>query len=444
MSKLIFLDSNVFLHYQDFDQINWLEIAQADDITIVIPPVSIRELNKVKETHPRARLRKRAGNILKKLSGLFASGPQSQLRDGVIVQFEDCDPLVDFASYNLNREVQDDHLIASIIMYRDERPSSEIALFTSDVGLTMMAKARRHRITAISLPDNLKLAEELDLEQERIKELEREIQQLKLKTPQVSLAFEDSGQHATFVLPQPIELSNEEAENRLNEVKSRYPKRGQASNPSYKLPEAYTSLAETLANLSKSSLFTATPEDIDNYNSELDEFYLKHATHLQNEVRFENLKRRTIKLDIWLANDGTAPAEDIDIFLHFPDGISVVNEDDFPEPPDTPEPPSRPESAMYRLLDLNRSISLPYLGHIAPTPVRPPPNVSSPRIRRTNSYYVEIHVQRIKHKLREPFDALYVIFESYETAASFHIDYEILAANLPQESSGRLHIIIQK
>lgn len=436
MPKIIFLDTNIFLHYQDFDQINWLEIVQSSNLRIIIPPVTIRELNKVKETHPQAKLRKRAGNALRKLSGLFASGSQSQLRDGVIVQLEDRDPLIDFASYHLSREVQDDHLIASIVMFRTENSGSEFTLITSDVGLMMMAKARRHGITAVGLPDNLKLVEEPDSEQERIKALEQENRQLKLKTPQVSLAFKGGNQHATFVLPQPLEFSNKEAESKLNDVKRRFPKPDQVSKPNDKLPEGYASFTDAM-------LYTITFGDISKYNSELDEFYRTYAVHIQNEFRFENFKRRTVKLDISLANDGTAPAEDIDIFLHFPDGFSLLSEDDFPEPPELPEPPSPPKSAMESLMDMN-SISVPFLEHTALNPILPSPNVSSPNIRRTNSYDVEIHVRRVKHKLPEPFDPLYVVFESYETAASFHIDYEIFAANLPEESSGKLHVIIRK
>ena len=153
MSKLIFLDTNVYLHYQDFDQIDWLDVMHSDAVTIIIPPMSIRELNKVKETHPRARQRKRAGATLKKLDALLASNHTIELRDGISLRLEDRDPLIDFAFHQLSREVQDDHLIASIMMCRNESPNAEIALITSDAGLTLVAKARRLRIVTVRLPD---------------------------------------------------------------------------------------------------------------------------------------------------------------------------------------------------------------------------------------------------------------------------------------------------
>jgi hypothetical protein len=50
----------------------------------------------------------------------------------------------------------------------------------------------------------------------------------------------------------------------------------------------------------------------------------------------------------------------------------------------------------------------------------------------------------LKHKLKEPAEPLYVVFESFQDAHSFHIDYRILAANVPEEISGQLHIAIRK
>jgi hypothetical protein len=162
--------------------------------------------------------------------------------------------------------------------------------------------------------------------------------------------------------------------------------------------------------------------------------------------RAQNLKHRTIRLAICLANDGTAPAEDIDVFMHFPDGFVLTSEDDFPDPPQPPKPPSKSKTQMEKLrAPLGGGIpSVPYPPAFNPSSIQPPSNVSAPSIKRTRSYDVNLHVRRIKHKLREPFDTLCVVFKSFESAHSFHIAYEILAADLPSKITGDLHIIIQK
>ncbi len=186
MPKTIFLDTNIFLHYQDFDQIDWQIILKTDFVKIIIPPITIRELNKNKDSNGKTRIRKRAASTLKKLSTLFQEDTHAFLVDSVEIFLEGRDPLIDFTTYQLNREVQDDHLIASMIAYRNEIPDEELILFTSDNGLILLAKAKLFGISTIKLSDDLKLPEELDPEQERIKQLEREISQIKLSDTKIS------------------------------------------------------------------------------------------------------------------------------------------------------------------------------------------------------------------------------------------------------------------
>lgn len=445
MPKTIFLDTGTFIHYQYFDQIDWREVVQADTVTILIPPITIRELNKLKDSHPRSKIRARAATAQKKLSALFADSSETQLRDGVVAQLEDRDSLIDFQAYHLSREIQDDHLIASIIMCRDEQPDAEIVLVTSDAGLTLMAKARRHKIDTIKLPDNFKIAEELDPEQEKILALEKEIRELKLKVPVLSLAFEDCSQRAKFLLPQPVPLTPEEVQRNVDAIKQQYPKKQTEPKSTDKRSKSELTLGEISAMTDLAGIFDSiSPADITRYNTELDKFYASYVKYLTKQQVFENLMCRTIKLEIFLVNDGTAPAEDIDIFMDFPDGFILRDEGDFPEPPYAPKPPDPPRT----MLDSWRiSTEVPYLGSLLshPNPVPPTsPNVSSPNIRRTNRYEVNISVRRVKHKLQAPFDPVYVTFDSLETASSFHVDYEILAANIPDKTPGQLHIIVEK
>jgi hypothetical protein len=69
---------------------------------------------------------------------------------------------------------------------------------------------------------------------------------------------------------------------------------------------------------------------------------------------------------------------------------------------------------------------------------------AAPQIRKTNSYEVKIPVRQLKHNLIEALGPLYVVFNSYEVACSFSIDYAIVAGNIPKPVLGKLHIIIKK
>lgn len=72
-------------------------------------------------------------------------------------------------------------------------------------------------------------------------------------------------------------------------------------------------------------------------------------------------------------------------------------------------------------------------------------NVSAPIIiRQASGYEVQFNVRRLKHGLRLSADPLYVKFESFDGARSFHLEYEMLADNVPKPVTGKLHVIISR
>jgi hypothetical protein len=71
-------------------------------------------------------------------------------------------------------------------------------------------------------------------------------------------------------------------------------------------------------------------------------------------------------------------------------------------------------------------------------------NLSLTKLKKTNSYDVGFHVTKLKHTMSEPLSVLYVIFEGYESAKSFHVDYSLIAANMPIAYESGLDIIVEK
>ncbi|MEQ6335778.1 hypothetical protein [Sphingobium sp. MK2] len=60
-SAHLFLDTNILMHFQRIDQIDWPDIADATECILLIAPVVIRELEKHKVQHSSPKLRERAG-----------------------------------------------------------------------------------------------------------------------------------------------------------------------------------------------------------------------------------------------------------------------------------------------------------------------------------------------------------------------------------------------
>ena len=67
--KYLFLDTNIYLHYIDVEQINWDKIVGDTSITIVVPRITIREIDQHKD-QSRRKIQKRA----KVISAKFAQG----------------------------------------------------------------------------------------------------------------------------------------------------------------------------------------------------------------------------------------------------------------------------------------------------------------------------------------------------------------------------------
>lgn len=55
--------------------------------------------------------------------------------------------------------------------------------------------------------------------------------------------------------------------------------------------------------------------EIEKYNSALDQFYLRHEQYLEDSYKIDELKSRSLTLDVEVANCGNLPAEDIRVLV---------------------------------------------------------------------------------------------------------------------------------
>lgn len=68
--KYLFLDTNIFLHFVDFEQIPWADLIGDSEITIVVSDIVAQEIDKHKDT-AREKIQKRAKKISSKLAEVF-------------------------------------------------------------------------------------------------------------------------------------------------------------------------------------------------------------------------------------------------------------------------------------------------------------------------------------------------------------------------------------
>jgi hypothetical protein len=445
--KTLFIDTNIFLHYKSFDDIDWLKILNVDRVEICLTDIVIQELDKHKYS-PSSKLRDKASKVIKKLHKLAEAGLKTNLKTNIDLYFEVSNKSPDFPEMGLDPNSQDDRLLASILLFRIENPEKSPILVAADLGLRL--KAMHHQIENICLPDEFKLVAELDQTEKRIKELERENLELQRRIPKLELCFTDRADRLTYKVKSFLSKNsdvNTVVQNRIEQLKQKYPKMlEEQSNREFS-----NSSAMTIGDMYGSDMSEILPDEISNYNKKLDEFYESFKQYLEEHISWLDVHCRVFPLKISIFNSGTCPAEDVDVFMHFPDGfiLSKSTSSDLPDKPKEPQPPPQPvpRTRKDRLSFAMPSFvptfvpTLPQISSLINSQNRTPPNISSPDIRRSNSYDVRLHVQKLKQNTLEGFDPMIIVFDSFDQISSFQIDYTLVAANVPTAATGKLHVI---
>lgn len=432
--RYAFVDTNIFLHFPQLDKVDWCHLLGADRVTLVVAQIVIRQLNEKKDTPGPRKERERAKSSLRWL-GQFENDASPQIRKDVDIILQVDDPTLNMSEFRLTPEVEDDWLLAAIVEFSREAPSRNVVFVTDDLGLRLKAKGLN--ITAQPLPEHLRLPEEEEPAEKRVRELEGELRRLKTAMPDLCLEFAGGEKHHEVRLQRAPELNPQSARERVDELKRQCPKLSK--------PTGYSG-----ADLARGVVLN--PEEIDEYNRKLDFYYGAYEKYLDETWHFEVMKWGTIKLQIYLANHGTAPAKDVDILMHFPDGFDLLDEEGLPEALVKPSEPQKPltrlEEALEGLQSLRESLKDPLtFGLQIPDFARPmeafDPNAAGWTIKRGKSYDVETHASGLKHNLVWPLDPLYVIFSAREAVKSFAVAYELLAGNVPQKVEGALHVVIK-
>ncbi len=160
--------------------------------------------------------------------------------------------------------------------------------------------------TCVELPEECLLPIEEDPDQKKIQELVREVNILKNRTPVLRLAFEGRSEHLRIRLAKLPLKSAGEISQVMSDIRKAQPK---APKPeSYSGADVYRGVYGAARHRS--------PQWTDGI-----EFYLDYESYLRASDEYEDLQRRLIQLNFLLLNDGSSPAEDIDISMHLPDGL---------------------------------------------------------------------------------------------------------------------------
>ena len=179
--KYLFLDTNIYIHYMDVEQIDWNEIVGDTNITIVVPRITIREIDQHKDQN-RGKIQKRAKAISAKFAQIFLDGKTFKYT------FALCDEPAasSFDGGKFNIHINDDWFILSAL--HSNYDVADIVVISSDTNLLL--KAKENGLDFRKMSDEYRLKEELSDEEKEIKALKAELEKYKNRQPKPSVIFE--------------------------------------------------------------------------------------------------------------------------------------------------------------------------------------------------------------------------------------------------------------
>jgi PIN domain len=416
-----FLDTNVFLHFPPIDQIDWPNLLGAGKTILVVTSVVIRELNRHKDAPISAKLRDRAASVLRRLHEYSEQQGVIAVRNDVELLFNTQEPLLDFASEGLARELPDDYLVGTVLGFRRKSPQLDVVLITDDLGLNL--KARAYGVPTFGPPEHMRLPDEVDPSQKRIRELEERVRQLQLQVPDLKLVFRLGEDRLHFTLKPEVILSSKVLRWRLSRLQRRFPK----------VPKPPV----TVLSAADSEPGAALTTGFEDYNEQLELFFSSYKEYLLRLQDHLNRNRRMVKMDVWAWNTGSCPARDTDIFLNFPDDIAV-----FTKPPERPDMPNPPGTRRPNTFNQTYVLNTAGVTSFQPFTFQ---NVGAAASRAVvDGNQVRMHIAEAKHHLMTSVDTIYAMFKSHAQAHSFTVDYAMVCANIPDKRHGQLHVIVER
>ena len=152
-----------------------------------------------------------------------------------------------------------------------------------------------------------------------------------------------------------------------------------------------------------------------------------------------------------MINEGNSPAEDIDIFLefpndwlNFPNDIELLEEADlldFPEKPARPNPPKTDIASVVSGFQISSLSRILMSTPISPYVERESFNQIGPEI---NKSEMSVHywLNNLKHGMKRQLKPVYVWYSSVNAINTFQIKYSIHIGNHPEVKEGDLVVVI--
>lgn len=386
----------------DIEHIDWCKLLHAGAVEIIVPLVVINEIDKHKDSHPVAKIRKRARAVSKKLYDYLFNDDNEEtvIKDNITIS--SCAPDVKPHDYGFESNRQDQYLIASILKCKDER-QQDIILVAADNGALLLAKKKG--IKAMRMPDEFRLPDEKTKEEKENEELKKELMSIKSAMPKLIVSINNNSKFP-FILKAiapkiPITKS-------LEEIEAKYS------------PKAIGQ--KSLGLLAICYAERKYEEDYKKYISEYKQYLL--ALELLRDLLI-------VELNIVIVNQGGAPAKDIDISFDFPIDFGMFEYDKIEIIPEEPTAPVLQQSILDGLINIPSPLSAIDMSF-----------GNSFSLKTTDHHEIKDYIRSLKHGHNYDLPKLILFFKA-DNLSNFKARYKFTVGNIPNVVDGELNFVVE-
>jgi len=352
----VFPDTNLFLHCRALHDLPWHELFDSDALHLKIATTVVDEIDRLKrDGNPKRAKRAREANALFRQLLTSPAGSVDLPTRGkpLRVSFAPALPASRITPDTLDRLRGDDSLIEEVLRFSKEHSST--VLLTADTGVDL--RAQRHGVKSRAIPDSWLLPPEPDERDKRIRELERRVDQMEDRAPQLQLAvLHDEAVVDTLTLALPLysDLTTIELDMLTAEVRRRHPIATEFLEPPLSVVPQSELERHFLSSIKRESV---SKSEIEEYLEEYSAWERKVHERLARWANILNLKHRWCELRILLENVGAASADHLllEIFLYGGAKAHVTMDPDerprmhkfgqlLSDTPDLPPPPPAPRA----------------------------------------------------------------------------------------------------
>ena len=304
--KYLVLDTNVYLHYKDFEQIDWRTLFK-DEVTICVPQRVFEEIDKHKDQN-KGKIQRKAKRLSARFSEIFLKGTTACVSVEVLNH-----PLATaFDDPQFHKEISDDWIILSALQCAHDKDS--LIIVSGDNGILL--KAKMHDLGYFLMPDDLLLTEEASEEEKEIRQLRQQLAKYETRCPDPKVEFEGKMPLLTIEKPQFINVKEHLAQYEI-ELKNSHPYRPLTGVP------RNSDISYLLGSITQQVY--STLEQRQKYNKELDDYFEKKLRLKELQLDKKFMEQRFYKLSFILANVGTASLGDTTIFVNFPPEVKLYS-----------------------------------------------------------------------------------------------------------------------